>query len=127
MQLLTYCFRYRKLSLKHHPHRNKDLNAEADFALIAEAYDTLSNGLELHFILCLHVPAERKAIYDRFGFNGLAQGAPTAENGAQLPHFTAHTLQDLPTPMSFTGTHSRFSRPFLEPMPPLRVSSNLAT
>lgn len=59
---------FRKLSLKFHPDRNKDLSAEADFTLVAEAYDALSN-------------ASRKAIYDRFGYQGLVQGAPDSTTG----------------------------------------------
>lgn len=64
---------FRKLSLKSHPDRNKDPNAEAEFAQVAEAYDALSH-------------AGRKAIYDRFGIKGLNQGAPNAELGFTEPY-----------------------------------------
>jgi len=64
---------YRKLSLKLHPDRNKDFAAIEEFALVAEAYDALSEP-------------ERKAIYDRFGYAGLAQGAPKGESEFTQPY-----------------------------------------
>lgn len=42
---------FRKLSVKVHPDRNKDINAEAEFTLVAEAYDTLSNRVWLKICL----------------------------------------------------------------------------
>ena len=45
---------YHKMSLEYHPDRNKSPNARDKFALIAEAYDVLSNE-------------EKRRIYDREG------------------------------------------------------------
>lgn len=53
---------YRKLAMQYHPDRNPDDKvAEEKFKEAAEAYEVLSND-------------EKKAKYDRFGFNGLRGG-----------------------------------------------------
>ena len=62
---------YRKLALKWHPERAKDvppMEAEAKFAEIAEAYEVL-------------VHPARKAIYDQYGASGLKQGIPDGYGG----------------------------------------------
>ncbi|EGF83658.1 hypothetical protein BATDEDRAFT_86054 [Batrachochytrium dendrobatidis JAM81] len=52
---------YRKMALKLHPERNPALEAKEDFFKVAEAYHVLSN-------------ANRKAIYDQYGSEGLKKG-----------------------------------------------------
>jgi len=54
---------YRSLALKWHPDKNPDAKEEAErkFKEIAEAYEVLSNG-------------EKRAIYDRWGMEGLKNG-----------------------------------------------------
>ncbi|PAF45477.1 molecular chaperone DnaJ [Helicobacter sp. 11S02629-2] len=53
---------YRKLALKYHPDRNKEHDAEERFKLINEAYGVLSDP-------------EKRALYDRYGKEGISQGA----------------------------------------------------
>ena len=54
---------YRKMALKYHPDRNQgDKEAEAKFKLVNEAYEVLSND-------------EKRAIYDRYGKDGLKGGS----------------------------------------------------
>lgn len=48
---------FRKLAFQYHPDRNKNLDAEARFKEINEAYEVLSD-------------AQKRASYDRFGHNG---------------------------------------------------------
>ncbi len=56
---------YRKQAIKYHPDKNQgDKNAEAQFKLINEAYEILSD-------------ANKRAAYDRFGHEGVS-GAPGA-------------------------------------------------
>ncbi|MBZ7936285.1 MULTISPECIES: molecular chaperone DnaJ [Campylobacter] len=53
---------YRKMALKYHPDRNQgDKEAEDKFKLVNEAYEVLSND-------------EKRAIYDRYGKDGLKGG-----------------------------------------------------
>lgn len=61
---------YRKLALKYHPDRNQgDVEAEAKFKLINEAYEVLSDD-------------ESRAIYDRYGKEGLkGRGAQSGFSG----------------------------------------------
>jgi len=54
---------YRRLAMKHHPDRNKDdASAEGKFKEAKEAYEVLSDS-------------DKRATYDRFGHEGLSQGA----------------------------------------------------
>lgn len=57
---------YRKLALKWHPDKNTDNKEEAEtkFKIISEAYDVLSDE-------------NKKAIYDKYGKEGLTGGNPT--------------------------------------------------
>ena len=58
---------YRKLALKYHPDRNPgDETAIAKFKEAAEAFEVLNH-------------AEKRAKYDRYGFQGL--------QGSEMPHF----------------------------------------
>eukprot|EP00047_Mylnosiga_fluctuans_P003919 m.231680 g.231680 ORF g.231680 m.231680 type:complete len:314 (+) comp12252_c0_seq1:18-959(+) len=84
---------YRKLSLHNHPDRSRDPAAKETFALVAEAYDTLSN------------PA-RKAIYDRFGYHGLLNGAPNDSNGFTDPYVFHGDAQKVF--QAFFGTENPF-------------------
>ena len=87
---------YRKLGLKNHPDSNKSPGADEKFKEIAEAYDVLS---ECTFCISLPVPilcdeillflvssrpriASRRALYDKFGEDGLKGGVPTSDGGA---------------------------------------------
>jgi molecular chaperone DnaJ len=70
---------YRKLALKHHPDRNPgDKAAEESFKEAAEAYEVLSDS-------------NKRAIYDRAGFDGLRSGgfSPgfTGDLGDIFSHF----------------------------------------
>ncbi|XP_041358594.1 dnaJ homolog subfamily B member 4-like [Gigantopelta aegis] len=70
---------YRKMALKYHPDKNKSYGSEEKFKEIAEAYDVLSDP-------------KKKAVYDKYGEDGLKGGAygPSASNvrGGQNFHYT---------------------------------------
>src|SRR5918993_3112660 len=61
---------YRRLAMKYHPDRNPgDTEAEEKFKECAEAYEVLSDS-------------ERRAVYDRYGFEGLdSRGYGSASHG----------------------------------------------
>ena len=61
---------YRRLAMKWHPDKNPDNAEEAAriFQDIGEAYDVLSD-------------MEKRAIYDRYGYEGLRDGVPNGEGG----------------------------------------------
>lgn len=67
---------YRKLGLKNHPDSNKSPGADEKFKEIAEAYDVLSES-------------SRRALYDKFGEDGLKGGVPTSD-GEYSPRYTFH-------------------------------------
>jgi DnaJ homolog subfamily B member 13 len=72
-------YRFRRLALKFHPLRNPtDLATNSSrFSEICEAYDVLSN---CKFISsCNFAPAERKALFDKYGEYGLKEGIPNAK------------------------------------------------
>ncbi|XP_030055869.1 dnaJ homolog subfamily B member 13 [Microcaecilia unicolor] len=59
---------YRKLALKYHPLKSNEPGAQHKFKQIAEAYDVLSDP-------------RKKAVYDKFGEEGLKGGIPTSFGG----------------------------------------------
>jgi len=84
---------YRKLSLKYHADRNKEITAQENFAAVAEAYDVLSTSAY-------------KATYDRYGAQGLTQGAPDAGSGFTRPYvFHGDAIKVF---QSFWGTENPF-------------------
>jgi len=68
---------YRKLALKYHPDIRNDEEARDKFLLIATAYDTLSDP-------------QRKAIFDKFGAEGLEAGVPTVDGEGFAKGYTFH-------------------------------------
>eukprot|EP00794_Sanderia_malayensis_P003736 gene3736-4258_t len=79
---------YRKLALKWHPDKNPDNKVEAEqkFKEISEAYDVLSDK-------------EKKAVYDRYGKDGLTdrpgQTGPTFYNDFPSHHFTFRSADEI--------------------------------
>lgn len=61
----VHIFRFRRLAIRYNPKGTKDESFATIFALVAEAYDVLSDPL-------------RRAIYDQFGEEGLKNGVPNA-------------------------------------------------
>uniref|UniRef100_A0A0N4ZU54 DnaJ homolog dnj-20 n=1 Tax=Parastrongyloides trichosuri TaxID=131310 RepID=A0A0N4ZU54_PARTI len=59
---------YRKMALKYHPDKNKDIGAEGKFKEIAEAYDVLGDKT-------------KKDVYDQYGEEGLKGDAGGFPNG----------------------------------------------
>eukprot|EP01147_Barroeca_monosierra_P001488 gene1488-4646_t len=91
---------YRKLSLEYHPDRNQSIDAKEKFNRVAEAFVVLSTP-------------KLRAIYDRFGMDGLRYGAPQGHN-------------DYTEPWIFDGDGEKVFRdffgtdnPFKEIFPPL--------
>lgn len=77
---------YRRGALRHHPDKDKSPGAEERFKEIAEAFDVLSDS-------------EKKAVFDRFGEEGLkAGGSPPGgdERGRGGHGFHAYTFQGDP-------------------------------
>ncbi|PIK38174.1 putative dnaJ-like subfamily B member 13-like [Apostichopus japonicus] len=70
---------YRKLALKYHPDKNQEPIAPDKFRQTGEAFDVLSD-------------AQRKAVYDQFGEEGLKNGVPVGngEDVLWLPGYTFH-------------------------------------
>ncbi len=65
---------YRKLAKEYHPDRNKSLDAETKFKEISEAYEILSDP-------------QKRAQYDRFGFNGNQFGQGFGSQGFDFQNF----------------------------------------
>lgn len=63
---------YRQLSLEFHPDRNKEAGAEEKFGEVAEAYTALNDS-------------EARTVYDQYGYQGLAEGAPSGPSGECFP------------------------------------------
>jgi DnaJ-class molecular chaperone len=61
---------YRRLAMKWHPDKNRENADEAAkiFQEIGEAYDVLSD-------------MEKRAIFDRYGYDGLKNGVPNGDGG----------------------------------------------
>jgi len=59
---------YRRLALEFHPDKSADVEAEAKFLALAEAYAVLSDP-------------RRRATYDTFGYEHLRDGAPEGQSG----------------------------------------------
>jgi len=68
---------YRKLALKYHPQKNQEVGADFKFKQVAEAYDILSH-------------AQRRAVYDQFGEEGLKNGVPTTKEGEFTKGYVFH-------------------------------------
>ncbi|XP_046848364.1 dnaJ homolog subfamily B member 13-like [Xenia sp. Carnegie-2017] len=68
---------YRKLSLKFHPDKTNEIEAEQKFKQVAEAYDVLSDP-------------KRRAIYDQFGEEGLRNGVPDSDTDGWTPGYVFH-------------------------------------
>ena len=82
---------YRKLAVKYHPDRNPgDKTAEEKFREATEAYEVLSD-------------AEKRPIYDQYGFAGLDGMGAGGGGGAQYSH-AFHDFSDL-----FGGAGGGFS------------------
>jgi len=87
---------YRKLAMKYHPDKNRDNAEEAarKFQQIGEAYDVLSD-------------MEKRAIYDRFGYEGLKNGAPTGEGEMSSGYTYKQNAQEIFE--NFFGTNNPFA------------------
>lgn len=88
---------YRKLAMKWHPDKNPDKLEEASkkFQEIGEAFDVLSD-------------AQRRAIYDQYGYDGLINGVPEPTGGSTS---AAYSYQNNAQEMfeSFFGTANPFA------------------
>ncbi|XP_071799528.1 dnaJ homolog subfamily B member 4-like [Asterias amurensis] len=65
---------YRKMALKYHPDKNKSKGAEEKFKEISEAYEVLSDK-------------EKRAIFDKYGEEGLKGGSGPAPGGGSGGNF----------------------------------------
>lgn len=66
---------YRKLAMKWHPDKNLDKpEAAGKFQEIGEAYDVLSDQ-------------KKRAVFDQYGYEGLRDGIPDAQNGGREPGY----------------------------------------
>lgn len=85
---------YRKLAMKWHPDKNLDNLEEAEkvFHEICEAFEVLNNK-------------ETRAIYDRYGYDGLVEGVP--EEGNKAPYKYKGNSLDIFE--AFFGTNNPFS------------------
>ncbi|KAI9205738.1 DnaJ domain-containing protein [Polychytrium aggregatum] len=104
---------YRKMALKFHPEKNKSPEAIDLFYRIAESYDVLSN-------------AQRRAIYDQYGPDGLTNGIPTREGFDGYPGGYQPPTDPLVVFSSFFGGTNPFSDFFsihTDPARPLTTSN----
>ncbi|XP_064604951.1 LOW QUALITY PROTEIN: dnaJ homolog subfamily B member 4-like [Liolophura sinensis] len=74
---------YRKMALKYHPDKNKSPGAEDKFKEIAEAFDVLSDS-------------KKREIYDKYGEEGLKQGAGAPPGGGNPGGPQTYTFQGDP-------------------------------
>lgn len=88
---------YRKLALKYHPDKNRSPGAEEKFKEIAEAYEVLSD-------------TKKREVYDKFGEEGLKEGAGSAGGGGGGGAGTTYTFHGDPraTFAQFFGSASPF-------------------
>ncbi|XP_043598679.1 dnaJ homolog subfamily B member 13-like [Bombus pyrosoma] len=84
---------FRRLAIRYNPKRAKDECLCTIFALVAEAYDVLSDPL-------------KRTIYDQFGEEGLKNGVPGAEGFIQP--YTYHG-EPMRTYREFFGTESPYA------------------
>src|SRR4051794_41828840 len=72
---------FRRLARELHPDVNSAETAEEDFKEVAEAYEILSDS-------------ERRATFDRYGFDGLRTGgvAPAGLRGVRAPAAHLHAV-----------------------------------
>eukprot|EP01040_Poterioochromonas_malhamensis_P002720 gene2721-2897_t len=87
---------YRRLAMKWHPDKNPDNAEEAalKFQQIGEAYDVLSD-------------MEKRAIYDRYGYEGLKNGIPNAEGEMTGAYTYKQNAQEIFE--NFFGTNNPFA------------------
>ncbi|CAB0030358.1 unnamed protein product [Trichogramma brassicae] len=96
------CFSFRRLAINLHPERDRDAdpcnldaeNRRALFALVAEAYDVLSNS-------------DFKSVYDEFGGKGLREGAIDSKTGKRIKPYVYHG-EPLRTYREFFGTDNPY-------------------
>ncbi|KAF6728940.1 DnaJ-like protein subfamily B member 13 [Oryzias melastigma] len=83
---------YRRLAVKFHPRRNAQPGSAEKFSQLGEAYDVLSDPL-------------KKAIYDKFGEDGLKGGIPPefGSDGAWSSKYTYHGNPDKTFQQFFGG------------------------
>nr|XP_031836688.1 dnaJ homolog subfamily B member 13-like [Nomia melanderi] len=84
---------FRRLAIRYNPKGTKDESFATIFALVAEAYDVLSDPL-------------RRAIYDQFGEEGLKNGVPNA--GGFIEPYVYHG-EPMRTYREFFGTDSPYA------------------
>ncbi|XP_032834351.1 dnaJ homolog subfamily B member 13 [Petromyzon marinus] len=89
---------YRRLALKLHPNKCSDVGAAETLLLVSEAYEVLSN-------------AQRRAVYDQFGPEGLNDGAPL-EDGKWTEPYAFHG-DSRKTFREFFGGENPFSELFV--------------
>jgi len=92
---------YRKMALKYHPDKNKDPGAEEKFKEVSEAYEVLSNK-------------EKRAVFDRFGSEGLRPGGG-GSSGSPSHHsfsFTNTPTDPFDLFRTFFGGRDPFRDPF---------------
>eukprot|EP01033_Poteriospumella_lacustris_P000512 gene512-345_t len=95
---------YRKLAMKWHPDKNRDNAEEAakKFQDIGEAYDVLSD-------------LEKRAIYDRYGYDGLKNGVPMGDGETSQGYTYKQNAQEIFE--NFFGTNNPFAAFGFESMP----------
>ncbi|KAM8834455.1 dnaJ homolog subfamily B member 13-like [Synchiropus picturatus] len=91
---------YRRLAVKFHPTCNKDAGSIDRFCLLGEAYEVLSD-------------LQKKALYDKFGGEGLKGGAPlqTSEGVLWSAKYTYHNNPEK-TFKQFFGSNNPYSALF---------------
>ncbi|KAG7210912.1 hypothetical protein KM043_016289 [Ampulex compressa] len=83
---------FRRSAIRYNPERQKEEGAEAIFALVAEAYDVLSDPL-------------KRAVYDQYGEEGLKSGVPGPEGFIEPYVYHGEPMR---TYRDFFGTESPY-------------------